>query len=93
MLIKRVFDLYTIPSIALFGFLVILTGIGSVSTLIALVLYGILPMLRATYTGITTNNPEMTVAGSLLVALLAISTDWLIAKGEKGLRRSLLGET
>lgn len=93
MFIKRVFDLYTIPSIALFGFLVVLTGIGSVSALIALVLYGILPMLRATYTGITTNNPEMTVAGSLLVALLAISTDWLIAKGEKGLRRSLFGDT
>ena len=152
--------LYTIPSIALFGFLVVLTGIGNVSALIALVLYGILPMLRATYTGIsevdpqlletakamgsterqllfrvqlplalpvifsgyrtmvimtialggiasfigagglgvaiwrgiTTNNPEMTVAGSLLVALLAISTDWLIAKGEKRLRRSWLGE-
>ena len=152
--------LYTIPSIALFGFLVALTGIGNTSALIALVLYGILPMLRATYTGIrevdpqlletakamgstekqllyrvqlplalpvifsgfrtmvimtialggiasfigagglgvaiwrgiTTNNPEMTVAGSLLVALLAISVDWLIAKGERKLRRSLLGE-
>ena len=34
----------------------------------------------------------MTVAGSLLVALLAISVDWLIAKGERKLRRSLLGE-
>ncbi len=44
--------LYTIPSIALFGFLVSMTGIGNKSALIALVLYGILPMIRNTYTGI-----------------------------------------
>jgi len=44
--------LYTIPSIALFGFLVSLTGIGNKSALIALILYGILPMIRNTYTGI-----------------------------------------
>lgn len=44
--------LYTIPSIALFGFLVSITGIGNRSALIALILYGILPMIRNTYTGI-----------------------------------------
>ncbi len=44
--------LYTIPSIALFGFLVSITGIGNKSALIALVVYGILPMIRNTYTGI-----------------------------------------
>lgn len=44
--------LYTIPSIALFGFLVSITGIGNKSALIALIVYGILPMIRNTYTGI-----------------------------------------
>ncbi|MDC4408329.1 ABC transporter permease, partial [Acinetobacter baumannii] len=32
--------LYTIPSIALFGFLVAISGIGNVTALIALVIYG-----------------------------------------------------
>ncbi|KUK72411.1 MAG: Glycine betaine transport system permease / glycine betaine-binding protein, partial [Clostridiales bacterium 38_11] len=44
--------LYTIPSIALFGFLVAITGIGNRSAITALVLYGILPIIRNTYVGI-----------------------------------------
>lgn len=44
--------LYTIPSIALFGFLVAITGIGRRSAITALVLYGILPIIRNTYVGI-----------------------------------------
>lgn len=43
---------YTIPSIALFGFLVSITGIGNKSALIAIVLYGVLPIIRNTYVGI-----------------------------------------
>lgn len=46
--------IYTIPSIALFGFLIPLTGIGDVSAIIALTIYALLPMVRNTYTGITT---------------------------------------
>lgn len=147
--------IYTIPSIALFGFLVTITGIGNTSALIALVVYGLLPVIRNTYVGITevdyqivesaiamgstdgqllfkvqlplalpvimaglrtmiimtialggiasfigagglgvaiwrgitTNFPEMTAAGSLLVALLAISCDGLMGLLEKKIQR------
>jgi osmoprotectant transport system permease protein len=150
---------YTIPSIALFGFLVAISGIGNKSALIALTVYGILPIVRNTYVGIgevdaqiiesavamgstdyqllfniqlpmalpviiagfrtmvvmtialggiasfigagglgvaiwrgiTTNYPEMTVAGSLLVALLAVVMDFLIGNVEKKIRKKVLG--
>lgn len=44
--------IYTIPSIALFGILVSFSGIGQTSALIALILYGLLPIIRTTYVGI-----------------------------------------
>lgn len=152
--------LYTIPSIALFGILVSITGIGMKSAIIAIVLYGLLPMIRNTYTGInevdreivesavgmgstgkqllfriklplatpiifsgfrtmvvmvislggiasfigagglgraiwrgiSTNYPEMTIAGSLLIALLAITTDVIFEFLEKHLRKRYLGD-
>lgn len=142
---------YTIPSIALFGILVSVLGIGIKSALFALVIYGLLPIIRNTYVGIkevdefivesaigmgstkgqllfkiqlplampviiagfrtmvimtialagiasfigagglgvaiwrgiTTYYAEMTVAGSLLVALLALISDILIGWMEK----------
>ena len=40
----------TIPSLALFGFLVPLMGIGSNTALIALIIYALLPILCNTYT-------------------------------------------
>lgn len=151
--------IYTIPSIALFGILVAITGIGNRSALIALVVYGMLPMIRNTYVaiseiddliiesaigmgttgkqlllriqlplalpviiagfrimvvmtialggiasfigagglgvaiwrGITTSFPEMTVAGSLLVALLAIVVDLVLGILEKIARKKVLG--
>lgn len=151
--------LYTIPSIALFGFLVIITGIGNKSAVTALVLYGLLPIIRNTYVGIrevdaqimesakgmgstkrqllfkvqlplalpvivagfrtmvvmtialcgiasfigagglgvaiwrgiTTNFPEMTIAGSLLVALLAIITDAILELIEKKMKKRVMG--
>lgn len=151
--------LYTIPSIALFGFLVTITGANGKSAIIALVLYGILPIIRSTYTGImevdsqileaaigmgstrqqllykvqlplalpvifsgfrtmvvmtialgaiasfigagglgtaiwrgiSTNFPAMTMAGSLLVALLAIITDWVLELVENKLKKRILG--
>ncbi|MGI6298368.1 MAG: ABC transporter permease [Saccharofermentanales bacterium] len=151
--------LYTIPSIALFGFLVAITGIGSRSAIIALVMYGLLPVIRNTYSGImevpsqivesavamgstnnqllfkvqlplalpiiitgfrtmvimtislggvasfigagglgvaiwrgiTTNFQEMTIAGSLLVALLAIFADLLLARVEALIKLRVLG--
>ncbi|HTL62258.1 MAG TPA: ABC transporter permease [Nitrospira sp.] len=50
----------TIPSLALFGFLIplpLLGGIGPHTAIIALVLYALLPMLRNTVTGILTVDP------------------------------------
>ena len=44
--------LYTIPSIAMFGFLVFITGIGNTSAIIAIFIYGVLPLIRNTYVGI-----------------------------------------
>ncbi|MFP4479208.1 MAG: ABC transporter permease [Candidatus Izemoplasmatales bacterium] len=153
--------LYTIPSIALFGLLVFITGIGNTSAIIALVLYGLLPIIRNTYVGIkdvdpeiiesavgmgstnkqlllrvelplalpviiagfrtmvimtialagiasfigagglgvaiwrgiTTYFPEMTFAGSLLVALLAIVTDLILEVFEKKVKLRVLGTT
>lgn len=142
--------IYTIPSIALFGFLIPFSGIGDSTAIIALTVYALLPMVRNTYTGITgidreiteaargmgstplqmlfriqlplafpvilsglrnmvvmtialtgiaafigagglgvaiyrgitTNNSALTLAGSLLIALLALLTDWLIGRYE-----------
>ena len=149
--------LYTIPSIAMFGFLVSVTGIGDTTAIIALVIYGMLPVIRNTYVGltevdvqvveaavgmgstpwqllwkiqfplalpviiagirnmvvmtialagiasfigagglgvaiwrgITTNYDEMTIAGSLLVALLAIIADLILGIFEKRLLRRM----
>lgn len=44
---------YTIPSIAMFGFLVTFTGIGNTPAIIALTIYGVLPVIRNTYVGIS----------------------------------------
>ncbi|MDL2246758.1 ABC transporter permease subunit [Methanobrevibacter sp. OttesenSCG-928-K11] len=142
---------YTIPSIALFGFLIPFTGIGDISAIIALIVYALLPMVRGThsgivnidkniieaakgmgstkfqilykiklplalphimssirtmvvmtialtgiaafigagglgvaiYRGITTNNIVMTLAGSILIAALAIIVDFLLSQIEK----------
>lgn len=151
--------LYTIPSIALFGVLVTFTGIGNKSAIIALSIYGILPVIRNTYVGImqvdkqviesavgmgttkrellfriqlplalpviftgfrtmvimtialcgiasfigagglgvaiwrgiSTNFPTMTMAGSLLVATLAIIIDLILQKTENIMTRKILG--
>lgn len=41
----------------------------------------------AIYRGITTNNKAMTLAGSLLIAVLAIAVDWLIGTLEKTVQK------
>lgn len=51
--------LYTIPSIAMFGFLVAFSGIGNISAIIALSIYGVLPIIRNTYVGIKEVDQEM----------------------------------
>lgn len=44
--------LYTIPDIAMFGFLIPITGIGEKTAVIALTVYALLPMIRNTFTGL-----------------------------------------
>ena len=146
---------YTVPSISLLGFLIPLTGIGDKTAVIALTVYGLLPIVRNTYTGlvnvdagilevaeglgadgkqilfgirfplaipvilsgfrnmvvmiiamggiasfigagglgaaiyrgITTYNMALTAAGSLLIALLALLSDWLLSRAEKAVNR------
>lgn len=53
----------TIPSLALFGFLLPLFGIGNVTAIIALTIYALLPILRNTYTGITGVDQSAVEAG------------------------------
>ncbi|ERJ12144.1 ABC transporter permease [Haloplasma contractile] len=153
--------MYTIPSIAMFGFLVAFSGIGNTSAIIALSIYGVLPIIRNTYVGIkevdseiveaaigmgttkkqlllriqlplalpviiagfrtmvimtialgaiasfigagglgvaiwrgiTTNFKELTIAGSLLVALLAVLADVLLNFVEHFIKRKVLGRS
>ena len=147
--------IYTIPSISLLGFLIPFTGIGNKTAIIARTVYGLLPIVRNTYTGlanvdvsilevaeglgtdgrqmllrirfplalpviisgfrnmvvmiiamggiasfigagglgaaiyrgITTYNMALTAAGSVLIALLAFISDWLLARAEKAVNR------
>ena len=59
----------TIPSLALFGFLIplpILGGIGARTAIVALVLYAVLPILRNTYVGLTTIDPAILEAAEAM---------------------------
>jgi osmoprotectant transport system permease protein len=54
--------LQTIPSLALFGFLIPLPfigGIGAHTAIVALVLYALLPILRNTYVGLSSVDPAI----------------------------------
>lgn len=53
----------TVPSLALFGFLLPFFGIGSVTAIIALTIYALLPILRNTYTGILSVDQSAVEAG------------------------------
>jgi osmoprotectant transport system permease protein len=55
--------LYTIPSLALFGMLIPFIGIGIKPTLIALILYSQLAMIRNTYVGIVHIDSAIREAG------------------------------
>ena len=43
----------TVPSLALFGFLLPILGLGTINALAALLLYSLLPIIRNTFTGLT----------------------------------------
>ncbi|MTJ16036.1 MULTISPECIES: glycine betaine ABC transporter substrate-binding protein [unclassified Dolichospermum] len=56
----------TIPSLAIFGFLIsvpFLGGIGKIPAIFALTLYALLPIIRNTYIGINSINPAIKEAG------------------------------
>ncbi len=48
-----------VPSLAFFGFLIPLLGIGSLPTIFIVVLYALLPILKNTYTGLSNINPDI----------------------------------
>ncbi|HLN93845.1 MAG TPA: ABC transporter permease [Thermoanaerobaculia bacterium] len=57
----------TIPSLALFGFLIpmpLIGGIGARTAIAALVVYALLPILRNTYTGIRSVDPAVVEAAT-----------------------------
>lgn len=53
----------TIPSLALLGFMIPIFGIGPKPAIIALTIYGLLPILRNTYTGILNIDGNLKEAG------------------------------
>lgn len=59
----------TIPSLALFGFLIpipFIGGIGRRTAIVALVLYALLPILRNTYVGLTSVDPAVLEAAEAM---------------------------
>jgi osmoprotectant transport system permease protein len=57
----------TIPSLALFGFLIplpLIGGIGARTAIVALIVYALLPILRNTYTGILSVDPAVLEAAT-----------------------------
>ena len=68
----------TVPSLALFGFLIpipFIGGIGARTAIIALILYSLLPIIRNTYTGITHVDPAVREA-----AVGMGMTDWQLLR-------------
>ncbi len=49
----------TVPSLALFGFLLPILGLGTGNALAALLLYSLLPIIRNTFTGLTGVDPNV----------------------------------
>ncbi len=51
--------LQTIPSLALLALLMIIFGLGNITLIVGLVLYALLPIVRNTYTGLSTVSPSV----------------------------------
>ncbi|MFC2946909.1 ABC transporter permease/substrate-binding protein [Virgibacillus sediminis] len=56
--------LQTIPSLAVLAFLIPFLGIGTLPAIVALTIYGLLPILRNTYTGIKEVDPALKEAAT-----------------------------
>ena len=51
--------IYTIPTLAMFGLMIPVLGVGLVPAIAAIVLYSLLPVVQNTYTGIVGLRPEL----------------------------------
>ena len=51
--------IYTIPTLALFGLMIPLMGVGIVPAVVAVLLYSLLPVVQNTYTGLATLDPNL----------------------------------
>lgn len=69
--------LQTIPSLALLCFLIPFFGVGALPALIALVLYGLLPVVVNTYEGLRNLDPKL-IESSLSLSLSAVQRMLLI---------------
>jgi osmoprotectant transport system permease protein len=69
--------LQTIPSIALLAFMIPLFGVGVVPALVALWLYALYPIARATYSGVRDADPEAVEAAEALGATRAQRLAWV----------------
>ena len=69
--------LETIPSIALLAFMIPLFGVGVVPALVALWLYALYPIARATYTGVRDADPEAVEAAEALGVTPAQRLMWV----------------
>ncbi|MFC6261400.1 ABC transporter permease/substrate-binding protein [Levilactobacillus fujinensis] len=56
--------LQTIPSLALLGILIPIVGIGTIPSIIALVIYAVMPIFQNTYSGLTTIDPNLEEAAT-----------------------------
>lgn len=84
--------LYTIPAISLLGILIPFSGIGNETAVIALTIYGIMPMVRNTYVGLTTLDGDILEAArgmgstrlqTLLRVKLPMAAGVILAGGEE----------
>ena len=67
----------TVPSLALLGFLIPLLGIGTTPAIVALTIYGLLPILRNTYTGIVGVNSATVEAGTGM-GMTSLQVLWMV---------------
>lgn len=67
--------LQAIPSMALLGFMIPLLGIGKVPAVVVVVLYSLLPIIKNTYTGLVSINPQ-TIEAAKGIGL----TNWQILR-------------
>lgn len=56
--------IYTIPTLALFGLMIPLLGIGIVPAIVAVVLYSLLPIVQNTYAGLAAVQPDIREAAT-----------------------------